>query len=94
MARLINKVREKQIEQGVCELAGAAGWCSWKLGTHGSQGLPDRMFVRTGRIVFVEFKSPKGVVSRVQQDVARQLRENGMKVCFVSSVEAGITALR
>jgi hypothetical protein len=47
---------ESPIETGVVACAEADGWFSRKLEWVGRKGAPDRLFIKDGRVVFMEFK--------------------------------------
>ena len=47
---------EYYIEDNVVAAAEADGWFSRKLQWVGRDGAPDRLFVKLGRVVFIEFK--------------------------------------
>lgn len=59
---LANSDQWKEIrhETLACEWAKDNGWLTPKLQYVGHTGWPDRCFMRRGRIVFIEFKRPKG----------------------------------
>ena len=50
-------IRERDIEKKACDLAKAAGWLVFKFVSPSQRGVPDRIFIRQGRIVFIEFKA-------------------------------------
>jgi len=53
----------------------------------GHRGMPDRLFLRKGRIMFIEFKAPGGKLSARQQYMVRQLNEQRFVVAVCSSAE-------
>lgn len=79
---------EAGIERSCCLLAKRWGWLAlklWPLIT----GLPDRLFlIPGGRVWFVEFKTPSGVVSKRQQHVHGLLGRLGFPVTVVRSRDA------
>ncbi len=52
-------------------------------------GVPDLQFIYNNKVVFIELKNPKktGVVSEVQRRFHIQLRDNGIDVYVISSLE-------
>ena len=86
-------VSESQIEQKAVKLARAAGWMSFKLNSPGSQGLPDRVFIKEGRIVFIEFKTIGGRLSEIQKAQIRKLRYYGAEVYVIWAVDEALDCL-
>lgn len=60
---------ELQIEKEVCNKAERAGWLVRKVSWQGRRGAPDRVFMKDGRLVFIEFKRPG------EEPKGQQLRE-------------------
>ncbi|MCD7803102.1 MAG: hypothetical protein LUH09_09450, partial [Clostridiales bacterium] len=50
--------KEKELEAACTRYAREQGWLSVKLENTGHTGIPDRLFLKDGRAVFVEFKTP------------------------------------
>jgi hypothetical protein len=82
-------VRESQIEKSVEQWAKNRGWFVRKLAWLGRSGAPDRIFIRAGRVVFIEFKAPgKAVIPGSSQDREHaRMREAGAEVHVASSIE-------
>lgn len=57
-------------------------------------GVPDLCVIFRGRASFLELKSPKGVMSAAQKEMARKLNYCGANVILVRSVEECEAALR
>ena len=59
---------EKQLEAAVVQFAELMGWMSYHAfdSRRSTPGFPDRVFLRPPRILFVEFKTEKGRVSKDQ----------------------------
>ena len=51
-------MRESTIEKAVCAYAKLKGCLIVKLAGQNQRGQPDRLFIRSGRCLFVEFKAP------------------------------------
>jgi len=49
---------EKELETTCTRYARARGWLSIKLENTGHTGIPDRLFLKNGKAIFVEFKTP------------------------------------
>lgn len=89
----MTKPRESSIERKVCERAKGRGWLVFKWASPNHRGVPDRIFVKGGRVVFVEFKAPGRGLTRLQDHVRRQLEGEGVEYRVVDSVEDGDAAL-
>ena len=51
-------VRESKVECRCCEYAQGRGWWVSKFTAPGKKAVPDRVFIRNGVVLFVEFKRP------------------------------------
>ena len=86
---MAKKPREKDIERKVCEAAESVGCLVYKFISPGVRGVPDRIFMYHGRVIFVEFKTAFGTLSHHQDRQATILRAHGMIVHIISSVLEG-----
>ena len=57
-------------------------------------GLADLIVVYDGRVIWVEMKSPAGVVSKVQRQICAELRVAGADWYLARTAEAALAALR
>lgn len=75
---------ESTIEDLCCDDAKAAGWMVKKISFPGSRGALDRMFIKNGRVVFIEFKRPGKLknTSTGQNDTIKDLIAAGAE-CHV-----------
>ena len=81
-------MREKSIEQKLVVAVRAAGGLAPKFVSPGWDGVPDRIVLfPSGRMAFVELKSPGKVVRPLQMRRKRQLENLGFKVFCVDGVE-------
>jgi hypothetical protein len=81
---------EKQIEKKVCDYAKLKGWMVVKNNPVWNKGIPDRMFMRNGVVLFIEFKRKGGVVSPLQQRWLDKLTEHNIANAVIDSVDNGI----
>lgn len=81
--------RESAIEKAVCEAARRAGWLTYKFVSPTQRGVPDRLFIRDGDFVFIEFKAPGKRPSKLQDMQIAKLRKAGCEVHVVDNVENG-----
>ena len=80
---------ESTIERAVCAYAKAKGCIVLKLSGQNQRGQPDRMFVREGRVLFVEFKSPGKKPTALQERWIDDLRRQGMFATYCDDIEKG-----
>lgn len=78
--------RERPVENRLVTRAKAAGGLCWKLAPTTS-GIPDRILILGGHIVFVETKAPGQSVRRLQQVRHTALRRRGMDVRVVDTID-------
>lgn len=87
-------VRESSIEHRVTERAKENGWLVRKLSWIGRRGAPDRLFMKAGVVVFVEFKQAKKKPREHQNQEHIKLRAAGMYVVIIDNVELGYEIFR
>jgi hypothetical protein len=78
---------EKDIERKACEWARAHGWLAFKFTSPSRRSVPDRLFVRDGRVIFIEFKAAGGRLTSGQAREIQRLLEAGAEVRVAYSVE-------
>lgn len=82
---MLEKDIEARLVRGVKKLGGRA----YKFVSPGNVGVPDRIVVLPGgRVIFVELKTEKGVVSAAQRQQIRVLRDLGADVRVLQGVAA------
>ena len=77
--------RESVIERKCILIAKARNWMEVKLERCNKNGMPDRMLMKNGRLIFIEFKNDKGALSEIQKHRHEELRKHGMRVYVVHS---------
>lgn len=80
---------ESTIEGAVCAYAKAKGCIVLKLSGQNQRGQPDRLFVREGRVLFVEFKAPGKRPTALQERWIDDLRRQGMFATSCDNIEKG-----
>ncbi len=80
---------EKQIEEKVCTYAKEKGFLVYKFTSPARAAVPDRMFVRSGRVFFVEFKRSGQKPTPPQEREHKRLRDAGITVYVIDNVEDG-----
>jgi len=78
---------EATIEKECCRRAETAGWWHRKVQWVGSRDAPDRVFIRDGQTVWVEFKAPGKVPRPTQAREHKEMREAGATVLVIDDVD-------
>jgi hypothetical protein len=86
-------VKEKQIEAAAIRIGIEKGWWTSKFISPGRSGVPDRIFIRSGVVVFMEFKSRGRAPRQLQVVQIDRMRASGATVHVVDSVGAAREAL-
>lgn len=84
---------ESKIEQDSAKAADKLGWWGIKLLSTLIKGLPDRMFLGHGRVVFIEYKQPNKKLSKMQEFIHKKFKQYGITVHIAYSVEDTIRIL-
>lgn len=78
---------EKKIERDSVRTAEHHDWYVKKIVTPGRRGSFDRLFIKNGRHVWIEFKDPHGVISSHQDTEWRKLIDHGAEAHFCDSYQ-------
>lgn len=84
---------EGQIERSVCLEAEKNGWIARKVMWSGRRGAPDRIFIKDGRLVLIEFKRPGGVMSGQQEKEFNRIKAAYPETYWTDSVDEGLEIL-
>lgn len=82
-------MRESVVETKVSAYAKSLGWLGFKFTSPGRAGVPDRLYIRQGVHIFVEFKAPGGQLRRLQEVTINKMRNAGASVYVVSTIADG-----
>ena len=82
-------MKESSIESSVNRYAKSKGWLVYKFVSPNNRGVPDRMYIKDGKMFFIEFKAPGKKLSPLQRTHRLQIQDQGFMVFVVSSVEQG-----
>jgi len=80
-------MREVVIEEEGTSLAEARGWVVLKLAGGGKNGKPDRVYLRSGVAMFIEYKAPKQPLKPLQEYWRKVLVGLGFDHHTVDSIE-------
>jgi len=83
------KITEAKIEKKVCEYAQRNGWLTYKFSSPANRGVPDRIFIRRGVALFIEFKAPGKKPTKFQKFTHEKLKAQGFTVHVIDSIDAG-----
>jgi len=73
------------------------GWFTFKVESPTFNGLPDRMYLRRGRYVWIEWKRPgrgETGLSAIQVVRIREMREHGAEVYVMDNMEEFMELMR
>jgi len=87
-------MRESEIERLICEKARHLGISNLKLSGPGNRGQSDRMFMKNGRVAFLEVKAPGGVISALQRRFIDERRADGFAADVFDNVVLAVQWLR
>jgi hypothetical protein len=79
------------------EYAQRRGWFTFKVDSPTFNGLPDRCYIRRGRVVWVEWKRPKrgeAGLSEIQVIRIREMREHGAEVYVLDNMNDFMELMR
>jgi len=82
-------MREATIERAVCAYAKAWGCLVMKLAGPNQKGQPDRMFLRDGKVLFIEFKAPGKHPTALQLKWLMDLHLHGAHVAWCDDIGKG-----
>jgi len=80
------KLSEKKVESKSSDMARANGWFTRKYKSPSQIGVQDRIFVKDGRVVFIEYKRVGKIPTDLQCDDASNLRTHGGEVWWTNTV--------
>ena len=87
-------MNESYIERSVVAAAKKNGWFVRKVEWVGHVGAPDRVFIRGGLVLWVEFKAPGKKPRPTQVLEHEQMTKHGARVFVVDDVDAGLRLLK
>lgn len=83
-------MRESTIEKAVCDHARTNGCMVMKLAGPNQKGQPDRMFLKNGKVLFLEFKAPGKLPTKLQEGWLANLRAQGFHAYACDSIQNGV----
>lgn len=80
---------ESAIEKRVSNHARALGWLTFKFVSVSQRGVPDRIYMKSGEVFFIEFKSPGKKATALQLHIHEQIMNAGIQVYVIDNVDDG-----
>lgn len=80
-------MKEKHLENQLKKSVESIGGICWKLVCPGVTGVPDRICLKSGRVIFAEVKAPGAKPRPIQNRRIKQLQNQGFQVFVVDSVD-------
>ncbi len=78
---------ESHIERAVCAFAKKNGIATLKLSGSSDRGKADRMFMRNGKVIFIEFKAWGKKPTKLQERFLEERRADGFFAEYTDSIE-------
>lgn len=82
-------MKESEIEKKVCEYAEKVGFLQFKFSSQFHKGLPDRIFMRSGKVFFIEFKAKNKKPTLLQSHVHKLFKNQNLDVYVIDDVDIG-----
>jgi len=86
---LVNDKLEKEIEGPVSTYAESLGWLSYKFKSATNRGVPDRLYLRNGTCIFIEFKRHGEEAKLLQKYIHKLIRKAGFDVYVIDTLSDG-----
>lgn len=84
---------ERDIEKKVCDYAKRNGWMVRKFSSPSHRSVPDRIMIKNGEVIFIEFKATGKKPTKLQAREHNLLREHTANIYVVDDVQQGKTIL-
>ena len=80
-------MRESTIEVNCTKWAELNGWLGYKFSSPNQRGVPDRLYIKDGSTVYVEFKAPGKLPTKYQLHTIKKIRDHGATVHVIDNLE-------
>ena len=80
---------ESYIERRVCEYAVSRSCVNFKFSSSSRKGVPDRIFLYKGSVMFIEFKRNDKKPTKLQEYTHCIIRDHGIDVHVIDNVLSG-----
>ena len=82
-------MRESLIEKKVSDYATAQGWLVYKFCSPGLRAVPDKIYMKAGKVFFIEFKAPGKTPTKLQLKTHERIEAQGISVFIIDDIEKG-----
>ena len=80
---------EKNIERHLVDGVKKLGGLCLKFVSPSTPGVPDRIIItKNGKVIFVELKTEKGRLAKLQENIIRQMMQRGADVRVIKGMDA------
>lgn len=79
--------QESIVETHLRKQAKEHGYLCYKFTSPGNNGVPDRILIGHGKVLFIETKAPKKVPRKLQERVHEKMRDHGANVLVIDTKE-------
>lgn len=86
--KIVRKLLERDVESRCKEWARGRGWWVRKFASPANRSVPDDVFGKEGRVIWVEFKRPGEKPTELQVEEHAKMRAAGLDVRVFDSVES------
>lgn len=83
------KILERDVEASLIRYAKANHILTHKFSSPSKRGVPDRIFIHGGKVLFLEIKAPGKTPSALQFNEMKKIKEHGGLTNWVDNVESG-----
>lgn len=83
------KISESNIEMNVSKYACNNGWWVRKFVSPSNSGSPDKLFIKNGLVLFIEFKKTGEKPRKLQIEIIKQMRNHGAIVHVIDDIQKG-----
>jgi len=84
---------EAKIEQAIRRYAERRGVLCYKFSSPAHRGVPDRMFVANGKVLFLEIKAPGNRPTKLQSRELQKLTDAGVMATWVDNLTSAMTLI-
>ena len=82
-------MRESTIETNVSNYAKSKGWLSYKFTSPSNRGVPDRLYMKNGVAIFIEFKATGKKPTKLQEKIHSKIKAEDFLVYVIDNVDEG-----
>ena len=80
-------ISEKKLERRCGDIAKANGWYTRKFSSPSNRGVPDRIFIKDGDVIFIEFKAPGKLPTKLQLHELKEICDHGGRGVWCDNVD-------